>query len=112
MIKNKKVEYDWGYMIWWLDGENEHTPDLSTAKMVMYPNTISQEHFHSNCHEFIVVNNGEIELIVNDKSIILSAEDTNLIQPNTAHYLKNNNSQNADMTIIYSASIRDYSTPK
>lgn len=110
-MKHNKVEYDWGHMIWLLDGEQKSAPALSTAKMIMHPKTISQKHFHANCHEFIVVNTGEVELIADDQSTILKAEDTYLIHPNTTHYLINNSNKNVDMMIIYSAASRNYSIP-
>ena len=111
MIKNKRSEYEWGYMIWWLDGKHINQPDMSTAKMVLYPEAISEEHFHDNCFEFIVVNQGEVEVILNNIPNKLVKNDTFLIPPNSNHFIKNKLNEDADLTIVYSACERNYSTP-
>lgn len=111
MTENKRIEYNWGHMLWWLDGTAEDRPDISTAKMVLNPNAISEEHFHNNCYEFILVNQGIVEIVLNGVSNSLEKNNTILIPPNTNHYVINKTDEEADLTIVYSAAVRNYSTP-
>ena len=106
-----KTEYEWGYMIWYLDGINKDGLDMSTARMVMRPNSKSQEHYHSNCYEQLMVVAGELKLVVNDETVNLNNEETFLIDPNMRHYLMNTGSDDVEIVIVYSSRTRDYSIP-
>ena len=108
MIKNEKVEYHWGYMIWWLDGNNDDTPNISTAKMVLNSSTISDKHLHDNCFEFIAVSHGEVIVYIDNEANVLRQDGTILIPPNSVHYIENKGSIPAEMTIVYSSSERNY----
>ncbi len=108
MTSPKRQDYDWGYMIWWLDGYCDQGPDMSTAKMVVHPGKTSENHLHDNCYEFLVVAIGTIEAVVDGVSTTLVKDETLLIGPNSHHYVKNGSDVDAELTIIYSASTRNY----
>lgn len=112
MIKNKKVDYPWGHMIWWLDGENIAAPDISTAKMVVNPNSKSEKHLHNNCYEFIAITEGNVTLFLNEVPNKLTKDNTILISPNTPHYVENISQEKAEMTIVYSTAVRNYTLLK
>lgn len=108
MTTDKRVDYDWGYMIWWLDSKIHEGPNISSAKMVIYSGATSEQHFHDNCHEFIIVNSGNIELMLDKKSKVLGINDTALVEPAAVHCVKNSSNNEAHLTIIYSSADRNY----
>lgn len=107
-----KTKYEWGYMIWYLDEVKKKDLDISTAKMVMRPNTKSQEHYHSNCYEQLIIISGDLELVVDRETINLHQGESFLINPKAHHYLMNSGGNDVEIIIAYSAAARDYSIPK
>jgi mannose-6-phosphate isomerase-like protein (cupin superfamily) len=109
MIRNK-VEFSWGYMIWLLDSDNSIKPDMSVAKMILNPGAVSENHFHNNCYEFLILEEGTTILDVSGKKYEMKAGQTKLIPPNSFHKLTNKGIKEATLTLIYSKRDRNYST--
>ncbi len=109
-MENKNAEFYWGTMEWLLDGEPSKLPDISVAKMGLKPKAISEKHFHKNCYELLILEEGNIVLFIDDKAHSLKTGEVHLIPPNTSHYVENIDSSPTKITLVFSSSTRNYTT--
>ena len=107
-MKPNKQKTSWGSMEWLLDGEQAKVPDISVAKMRLNPKSISENHYHKNCYEFLMVEQGNIILFIDDRSYPLKAGQSFLIAPDCCHFIENLDNDFAEMILTFSSHQRNY----
>jgi len=110
-MSSEKIKYYWGHMVWLLDGEASEKPNISVAKMLLDVGATSEQHFHNNCYEFLVVERGEVVLALSNKAVKMSTGDNYLVPPDTNHCLVNEGSCTAVVTLVFSENERNYNIP-
>ena len=107
--------YPWGMMQWI---EREHASlGISFAKMSLRAGCETDMHFHSNAHEFIYVEEGEVVVEMAgtaegnselwQKKLLRTGEKIAL-QQRRAHRILNESNTNADLSIVYTHHNRDF----
>ncbi len=109
-LKSRLVPEDWGSMEWLVDDSLVEGTGMSVAVMTLLDGKTSPLHRHSNCHEFIYLAEGKVEVTLDEKKATLQAGDSVLIPVGTFHGARNLGAEDAKMIISYSAGIRKYET--
>ncbi len=107
-MKSKERKTSWGAMEWLLDGGQAKVPDISVAKMRLNPKSISENHYHKNCYEFLMVEQGNIVLFMGENSYPLKAGQSFLIAPDCNHFVENLGNNFAEIILIFSSRQRNY----
>lgn len=74
--------------------------EYSLAKTVMPPNTKAVQHYHIHTEELYIVTGGCGTIVVNGKSIDVSAGDTVLIEIGERHFAMSNNDSGLEFLSI------------
>ncbi len=110
-IRTKISQEEWGSMEWLMDDTLVPEVGMSAAIMTVHAGKTSPAHAHSNCHEFIHVIEGSIEVnFGNNERIILNPGDSSLNPAGNPHGIKNVGEVEARMFLSYSAGRRKYET--
>jgi mannose-6-phosphate isomerase-like protein (cupin superfamily) len=109
-LKSRLALEDWGGMEWLVDDSLVEGTGMSVAIMTLLDGKTSPLHRHSNCHEFIYLAEGKVEVTLDEKKVTLQAGDSVFIPARTFHSARNLGVEKAKMIISYSAGIRKYET--
>ncbi|WP_321397696.1 cupin domain-containing protein [Emcibacter sp.] len=109
-MANKQKDYDWGRMDWLLDGEEAEGPGFSVAKMIMEAGRVGEKHFHDNCQEFLLVEQGRVILEIDGRQRELHGGESFLIPAGVTHRVINNCCDVAVLTLVYSTHDRHYTS--
>ncbi len=107
-LKSKLALQDWGSMEWLVDDFLVAGTGMSVAVMTLLKGKVSPLHRHPNCHEFIYLAEGTVEVTLDEKKVILQSGDSVLNPLGTVHGVKNLGEGNAKMVISYSEGTRVY----
>ena len=95
-------------MEWLMEDAIYENSGVSLAKMTLGIDVLSERHTHPNCTETIHLLSGEVEQLIGEKSISMSAGDTCLIPKNHSHQTRNIGDTPAIMMLAYSSVSRVY----
>ncbi len=107
-IRTKHNDEDWGSMEWVLDDTLVEGAGMSVALMEVKPGMASPAHIHANCHEFISVVEGSVEVSFEHERVLLNPGESVFVPGGTAHGIKNIGETQAKMVLSYSAGRRKY----
>lgn len=100
--ESKQSERSWGTMEWLVHESLTPGVNMSVAVMNILPGKASPLHRHPNSNEFSYLLEGQIEVTLDDKKLILSAGESVLIPIDTAHGFKNMGDQAVKLFLSYS----------
>jgi quercetin dioxygenase-like cupin family protein len=107
-LQSKLALQDWGSMEWLVDDSLVTGMGMSVAVMLLLKGKTSPLHRHPNCHEFIFLAEGKVEVTLDGKKVVLEPGDSVLNPLGTAHGVRNLGEGEAKMVISYSEGARVY----
>jgi quercetin dioxygenase-like cupin family protein len=107
-IKSKLAPQDWGSMEWLVEDSLMAGSGMSVAVMTLLKGKTSPLHRHPNCHEFIYVVEGKVEVTLDEKKVVLQDGDSVLNPLGTVHGVRNLGAGDSRMVISYSEGTRVY----
>ncbi|HTC21778.1 MAG TPA: cupin domain-containing protein [bacterium] len=107
-LQSKLSPQDWGSMEWLVDDSLVKGTGMSVAVMTLLKGKTSPLHRHPNCHEFIYLVEGKVEVSLDEKKVVLETGDSVLNPLGTIHGVRNLGAGDAKMVISYSQGARVY----
>jgi len=107
-LQSKLALQDWGSMEWLVDDSLVKGTGMSVAVMTLLKGKTSPLHRHPNCHEFIYLVEGKVEVSLDEKKVVLETDDSVLNPLGTIHGVRNLGAGDAKMVISYSQGARVY----
>ena len=104
----KVQSHEWGTLEWRADDSLAQGTGMSVAVMTLFKGKTSPLHRHPNCHEFIYVSDGRVEVALDGQIVVLETGDSVLSPQGTAHGLKNQGAADARLVLSYSVGKRIY----
>jgi quercetin dioxygenase-like cupin family protein len=105
---SKRLTQEWGTMEWLLEDALVPGAGMSVAVMTLGKGKTSPSHRHPNCHEFVFMVRGRVEVTLDGKKTLLEKGDRVLIRRGTVHGMENRGGGEARMLISYSEGTRVY----
>ncbi len=99
-------QFDWGRLDWFVNAQIGNSNDMTLGKCTIRPGSENPRHYHPNCEEILQVISGKIAHTMGDDVFEMGPGDTIVIPPNIMHNARNVGSQDAVMTIAFSAADR------
>jgi quercetin dioxygenase-like cupin family protein len=81
---------------------------LSVLRLLLHPQHSGRKHRHANADEVIYLIRGEVQVHAGDDTQPLQPGDSLSIPADVVHQIENVGSEDAEMTISYSAGERQY----
>ena len=100
--ESKLNEQPWGTMEWLVHDSLTPGVNMSVAVMKVLSGKTSPLHRHPNSNEFCYLLEGQAEITIDNKKLILNVGDSVLIPIGTAHGFKNTGNQIAKLFLSYS----------
>jgi len=98
---------EWGALTWFASAKLKNSQDMTLGKCVINPGCENPMHSHPNCHEILVVMQGEIlHTIEEGKEVALKPGDTITLPPNLPHKARNTSDVDAVLLIAFSSADR------
>ena len=107
-LATREQPHEWGILEWRLDDSLATGAGMSVAVMTLHPGKTSPLHRHPNCHEFIYVSRGRVEVVLEGHKVVLDMGDSMLSPLGTSHSLQNPGETKAQLVLSYSAGKRIY----
>lgn len=107
-IQPRQDFFEWGDMEWRIDDSLAPGTGMSVAVMNLLPGKSVPLHRHPNCSELLYVQEGEVELHLDDRKTLLKIGDSALSPKGSIHGVENHASQTARLLLSYSAGKRIY----
>ena len=107
-LQPKLAPQDWGSMEWLVDDSLVAATGMSVAVMTLFKAKTSPLHRHPNCHEFIYLTDGHVEVTLDEKKVTIRTGDSVLNPAGVIHGVKNLGDGDAKMIISYSEGARVY----
>src|SRR5580658_4289969 len=107
-LQSKLAPQDWGSMEWLVEDSLVTGVGMSVAVMTLLKGKTSPLHRHPNCHEFIYLAQGKVEVSLDEKKVVLETGDSVLNPLGTIHGVRNLGAGDAKMVISYSQGARVY----
>jgi quercetin dioxygenase-like cupin family protein len=107
-LPSRHLSQDWGSMEWLLEEALAPGAGMSVAVMILESGKTSPAHRHPNCHEFVFVVQGLVDVALDGKKVQLEGGDSLLIRRGTVHAMENRGLEQARMLISYSEGTRVY----
>jgi|HubBroStandDraft_1064217.scaffolds.fasta_scaffold161891_2 quercetin dioxygenase-like cupin family protein len=107
-LQSKLSPQDWGSMEWLVEDSLVTGVGMSVAVMTLLKGKTSPLHRHPNCHEFIYLAQGKVEVSLDEKKVVLETGDSVLNPLGTIHGVRNLGAGDAKMVISYSQGARVY----
>ena len=105
ILPNSEViveEFDWGHLRWYTGNHYNNSQTTTVGECLLRPGYENFHHYHPNCEEILLVQQGKIAHRLGDDTFEMSAGDTIVIPPNVVHNARNIGSQDALLMIIFS----------
>lgn len=101
------VEFDWGRLYWYVNGETDTSADQTVGRCVLKPGCQNPKHYHPNCEEVLHLLTGRIEHFVDGEGWLeMQPGDSITIEKNVWHQARNIGSETAEMMICFSSADR------
>jgi quercetin dioxygenase-like cupin family protein len=107
-LQSKFTPQDWGSMEWLVDDSLVAGTGMSVAIMTLLKGKTSPLHRHPNCHEFIYLAEGKVEVTLDERKIVLEPGGSFLNPLGTVHGVRNLGEGDAKMVVSYSEGARVY----
>lgn len=99
-------EFEWGHLNWFVSAQIGNSDEMTLGKCTIKPGQENPRHYHPNCEEILQVISGTIAHSMGDDVFEMGPGDTIVIPPNIMHNARNVGTDNAIMTIAFSAADR------
>jgi len=107
-IEPRQDLFEWGGMEWRIDDSFVPGIGMSVAVMTLQPRKATPLHHHSNCGELLYVQEGEVEVYLDERRLTLGAGDSVLSPMGCVHGVSNVGTQAAKLLLSYSSGKRVY----
>jgi quercetin dioxygenase-like cupin family protein len=107
-LQSKFAPQDWGSMEWLVDDSLVEGTGMSVAVMTLLKGKTAPLHRHPNCHEFLYLAEGKVEVTLDEKKVVLESGGSILNPLGTVHGVRNLGERDAKMVISYSEGARVY----
>jgi mannose-6-phosphate isomerase-like protein (cupin superfamily) len=104
--KNKTKE-TWGSLSW-MANQSLSGSSVTVGRLILHPGLSDFPHSHSNADEVIYLLKGSVSVQMGGREVVLMPGDALTIPLKLAHRIRNNGTQEAEMTLSYSSGIRKY----
>ena len=104
--KNKTNEI-WGSLSW-MANQSLSGSSVTVGRLILHPGLSDSPHSHSNADEVIFLLRGSVCVERGGREVLLLPGDALTIPLKVVHRIRNNGSQEAEMTLSYSSGIRKY----
>ncbi|MBV7334343.1 cupin domain-containing protein [Chloroflexi bacterium TSY] len=95
-------EFDWGNLRWFTGNKIGNSETTTVGQCLLQPGVENFRHYHPNCEEILLVNQGKIIHSLGEERFEMEAGDTIVVPPNVVHNAKNVGTEDALLTIIFS----------
>jgi len=104
----RRIEADWGSIVWLADGRIGNTSGLTLGRVVIKTGRSNPRHAHQNCEEALHLLSGRLEHSAGEETVTLEPGDTLVVAAGVFHNAASCGDDDANMIVAYSSATRDF----